>query len=119
MVRGRAPRHKIDQLEGSVESVEANISAGYSKYSGRYRARFFEHALASARESRGWYHRSRQWLGDVESEGRQMLMTQVIKMLTVTIPRERSGGSERRMRRPRRRDQPNDAAKDKPNDAAQ
>ena len=34
MVRGRAPRHKIDQLEGSVESVEANISAGYSKYSG-------------------------------------------------------------------------------------
>ena len=34
MVRGRAPRHKIDQLEGSVESVEANISEGYSKYSG-------------------------------------------------------------------------------------
>ena len=55
----------------------------------------------------------------MESEGRQMLMTQVIKMLTVTIPRERSGGSERRMRRPRRRDQPNDAAKDKHNDAAQ
>ena len=94
-----APWHKIDQLERSVESVESNIAEGYSKFSGKERAKYFETALASAREARGQYHRTNQWLGNEESEERRMLLTQVIKILTVTIPRERSGGSERRIRR--------------------
>jgi four helix bundle protein len=110
LVRGGAPGHKITQLESSVESVEANLSEGYSKYSGRDRARFFETALASAREARGWYRRTSQWLGVVETQERRMLLTQVIKMLTVAIPSERSGGSERRMRRPRRDGGDNDAS---------
>ena len=97
-----APHHKVTQLESSVESVEANISEGYSKFSGRDRARFFEMALSSAREARGWYRRSSQWLGTGEAEERRMLMTQVIKILTVAIPQERSGGSERRIRRARK-----------------
>ena len=96
-----APSHKATQLESSVESVEANISEGYSKFSGKDRARFFEMALASAREARGWYRRSSQWLGNEEAEERRLLLTQVIKILTVAIPRERSGGSERRIRRAR------------------
>ena len=101
-----APHHKVIQLESSVESVEANLSEGYSKFSGKDRARFFETALASARESRGWYRRSRYWLGTDEAAERQMLMTQVIKILTVAIPDERNGGAERRIRRARlRRDQ--------------
>ena len=98
-----APSHKVTQLESSVESVEANISEGYSKFSGKDRARFFEMALASAREARGWYRRSSQWLGTDQAEERRMLLTQVIKILTVAIPRERSGGSERRIRRARTR----------------
>ena len=40
-----APNHKVTQLESSVESVEANLSEGYSKFSGKDRARFFEMAL--------------------------------------------------------------------------
>ena len=98
-----APGHKVVQLESCVESVEANISEGYSKFSGRDRARFFETALASARESRGWYRRSRHWLGSEEAAERQMMMTQVIKILTVAIPRERNGSSELRIRRARKR----------------
>jgi four helix bundle protein len=97
--RRGAPWHKIDQLERSVESVESNISEGYSKFSGKERAKFFETALASAREARGQYRRTSEWLGSEESEERRMMLTQVIKILTVTIPRERNGGSERRIRR--------------------
>ena len=85
-------------LESSVESVEASVSEGF-EVSGKDRARFFEMALASAREARGWYRRSSQWLGNEEAEERRLLLTQVIKILTVAIPRERSGGSERRIRR--------------------
>ena len=97
-----APSHKVSQLESSVESVEANISEGYWKFSGKDRAKCFETALASAREARGWYRRSRQWLGSRGAEERQMLMTQVVKKLTVTIPRERNGASERRIKRARK-----------------
>ncbi|MGH9662400.1 MAG: four helix bundle protein [Bryobacteraceae bacterium] len=105
-----APSHKVTQLESSVESVEANISEGYSKFSGKDRARFFEMALASAREARGWYRRSSQWLGTEEADERRMLLTQVIKILTVAIPRERSGGSERRIRRARKPHRENPAS---------
>ena len=97
-----APSHKTNQLESSVESVEANLSEGYSKFSGKDRARFFEIALASAREARGWYRRSSPWLGSQEAAERQMMLTQVIKILTVAIPDERGGGSERRIRRARK-----------------
>ena len=99
LLQRRAPWHKVDQLERSIESVESNISEGYSKFSGKERAKYFETALASAREARGWYRRTSQWLGGGESEERRMLLTQIIKMLTVAIPRERNGASERRIRR--------------------
>ena len=99
LLNRRAPWHKVDQLERSVESVESNISEGYSKFSGKERARYFETALSSAREARGHYRRTSQWLGSVAAEERQMMMTQIIKMLTVAIPRERNGASERRIRR--------------------
>ena len=68
-------------------------------------------ALASAREARGWYRRTSQWLGTQEAEERRMMMTQVIKVLTVAIPQERNGGSERRIKRPRK-PRPNESASD-------
>ena len=42
-----APSHKVSQLESSVESVEANISEGYSKFSGKDRAKFFETVVSA------------------------------------------------------------------------
>jgi four helix bundle protein len=101
ILRRGAPGHKVVQLESCVESVEANIAEGYSKFSGKDRAKFFETALASARESRGWYRRSRHWLGEDEATERQMMMTQVIKILTVAIPRERNRECEGRILRAR------------------
>ena len=46
------------QLYRALGSIEANISEGYSRGSGRDRARFYEYALGSARESRGWTKRA-------------------------------------------------------------
>jgi four helix bundle protein len=54
-----------DQLYDSLGSVSANIAEGYSRGSGtgKDRARFYEYALGSARESRDWYFKSRHLLG--------------------------------------------------------
>ena len=55
LLRTGAPRRSIDQLERCVPSIKANISEGYSKFSGKDRARFYEMALCSAREAREWF----------------------------------------------------------------
>src|SRR3954462_8232592 len=44
-----------DQLYRSLGSISANIAEGYSRGTGKDRARFYEYALGSARESRDWY----------------------------------------------------------------
>jgi four helix bundle protein len=98
LLRTGAPRHTIDQLERSVSSIKANISEGYSKFSGKERARYYETALCSAREAREWYRDVGSWLGRSAAEERGMLLTRVIKILTVAIPEEREGASETRIR---------------------
>ena len=53
-----------DQLYRSLGSISANIAEGYSRGTGKDRARFYEYALGSARESRNWYFVGRQILGE-------------------------------------------------------
>jgi four helix bundle protein len=98
LLRTGAPRQSIDQLERSVSSIKATISEGYSKFSGKERARYYETALCSAREAREWYRDLGLWLGTSDAEERGMLLTRVIKILTVAIPEEREGASETRIR---------------------
>ena len=43
------------QLCRALGSISANISEGYSRGTGKARAQFYEYALGSSRESRGWY----------------------------------------------------------------
>ena len=108
LVRDGAPRTKITQLERCVPSIAANIAEGYSKFSGKERARYFEIALGSARESREWYRDARSWLGRERAEERGMLLTRIIKILTVAIPLEREGACERRIRQARQESGSND-----------
>jgi four helix bundle protein len=81
------------QLYRAVGSVEANISEGYSRGSGRDRARFYEYALGSARESRGWYYKGRHVLGDAVTEHRLRLFTQLVRLLLAMVPDQRTYGS--------------------------
>jgi four helix bundle protein len=51
-----------DQLSRALGSISANIAEGYSRGTGKDRARFYEYALGSARESRDWYYKGRHIL---------------------------------------------------------
>ena len=81
------------QLYRALGSKEANISEGYSRGSGRDRARFYEYALGSARESRGWYYKGRYVLGDSVTEHRLRLLTQMVRLLLAMVPDQRAYGS--------------------------
>src|SRR5206468_7807587 len=78
-----------DQLYRALGSIGANISEGYSRSSGKDRARFYEYALGSARESRGWYFNGRHVLGLEVAEHRMNLLTHIIRLLLTILPSER------------------------------
>ena len=84
-----------DQLYRAVGSISANLAEGYSRSTGKDRARFYEYALGSARESRDWYYKSRHVLGDEAANHRMDFMTQIIRLLTTMIPQQRAQGTIR------------------------
>ncbi len=75
-----------EQLFDALGSIGANISEGYSRGHFKDRARFYEYALGSARESRSWYFNARFLLGEVVAQHRIQLMTQIIKLLLTILP---------------------------------
>ena len=88
--RNPLTRALCDQLMRSSGSVAANIVEGYSRRSNREKAHFYEYALGSARESREWYLRARHVAGTNVMEHRIHLLTQIIRLLLVMIPRQRA-----------------------------
>lgn len=78
-----------DQLYRSLGSIGANIAEGYSYGTGPNRARLYEYALGSARESRHWYYKARYILGEKVTEHRLNLMTSMIRQLLSIIPEQR------------------------------
>ncbi len=85
-------RDLADQLYRAVCSVSANIAEGYSRSTGKDRARFFEYSLGSAREARDWYYKSRYILNDEVVKHRIDLLTQIVKILNVLTPQQRQKG---------------------------
>lgn len=55
------------QLYGALGSVCANLAEGHSRRSPSDRARLYEYALGSARESREWYLHAMPILGEEET----------------------------------------------------
>ncbi|MEF8815702.1 MAG: four helix bundle protein [Salinibacter sp.] len=80
-----------DQLYRAVGSISSNIAEGYSRGTGKDRARFYEYALGSARESRDWYYKSRFVIGEDVVAHRLDFMTQIIRLLLVMVPDQRGG----------------------------
>jgi four helix bundle protein len=78
-----------DQLIRAVGSISANIAEGYSRGSGKDQARFYEYALGSARESRGWYYQGRRLLGEKVVNHRLKLIEGIIRQLMTIIPSQR------------------------------
>jgi four helix bundle protein len=78
-----------DQLYRALGSISGNIEEGYSRGTGKDRARFYEYSLGSARESRGWYYKGRHILGEAVVQHRLQLVTEVIRLLTTMVPDQR------------------------------
>ena len=81
-----------DQLYRSLGSVSANLAEGYSRGTGKDRARFYEYSLGSARESRDWYYKGRHVLGETVMRHRLALVTQIIRLLLTMVPQQRTSG---------------------------
>jgi four helix bundle protein len=79
-----------DQLYRALGSISANIADGYSRSTGMDRARFYEYVLGSAREARDWYYKARHKFGEEIVKRRIELLSQIIRLLLVTIPKQRS-----------------------------
>ncbi|MBA2633292.1 MAG: four helix bundle protein [Chloroflexi bacterium] len=77
------------QLYAAVCSIEANISEGYSRSSGKVRARIFEYAMASVRESMSAYKSSSPILGDSTVKDRRDRLEEMSRLLLTIVPRER------------------------------
>jgi four helix bundle protein len=93
MVRDRRLISTADQLYRACGKVGACIAEGYSRGTGRDRARFYEYALGSIREARDWYYKSRHCLkADVFSH-RIEITSELIRLLltTISIDRRRTG----------------------------
>ncbi|MCS4102236.1 four helix bundle protein [Salinibacter ruber] len=80
-----------DQLYRAVGSIGSNVAEGYSRGTGQDRARFYEYALGSARESRDWYFKGRFVLGEDVAQHRLSFMTEIIHLLLTIIPQQRGG----------------------------
>lgn len=78
------------QLYAAVGSIAANLGEGYSRSSGRDRARIFEYALGSVRESLAWYRSAEPVLGVELTRARLDTLEEIRRLLLAVIPRERS-----------------------------
>jgi four helix bundle protein len=81
----------MSQQVGSADSICANIEEGYGRESSKEYAHFLIIARASARETRGRYHRLRHWLPAEIITARLALCDEVIAILTATIQTLRRG----------------------------
>jgi four helix bundle protein len=77
------------QLYAAVTSIAANLGEGYSRSSGRDRAKIFEYALGSTRESMMWYRSAIPLLGAPTVEQRLDKLEEIRRLLLAIIPRER------------------------------
>jgi len=90
LARDRRTLDLSGQLYEALGSVGANLAEGYSRGSGKDRARFYEYSLGSARESRDWYYKGRHILGDKVIEHRMQLLTEITQLLLAMIPDQRT-----------------------------
>ena len=89
LAQNEITRKIAGQLYAAMTSILANLGEGYSRSSGRDRARIFEYALGSVRESIMWYRSSERVLGRAVVDVRLDKLEQVRRLLLAIIPRER------------------------------
>lgn len=89
LMRDKRTISLADQLYRSVGSIGANLAEGYSRGTGRDRARFYEYSLGSVRESKDWYYKGRHILGDNVVDHRLSLPVDLTRLLLTMVPHQR------------------------------
>ena len=74
-------RNVADQLLRAVEGISSNLAEGYSRSTGPERARYYDYALATTRESRDWYFKAREALGTGVAEQRDGVLERIVQLV--------------------------------------
>ncbi len=90
--KNKITRDAADQIHRSLDSISANIAEGYSRSTGKDRARYFEYSLGEAREARDLYYKVRRALKQEVVLHRIKLLTQIVKILNAFVPAQRKRG---------------------------
>lgn len=85
----------VGQQVASADSIPANIEEGYGRRSRSEYGLFLSYARGSVRETRGRYMRMRRWLDPKTVQQRVHLCDEIIGILTSTIARLSSTGTQR------------------------
>ena len=93
LARDRRTAAIATQLLRAVGSIGANIAEGFSRASPRDRARHYEYALGSARESDHWLQLVHPLLGSATVNARRDVLTSIRRQLLVIIPQQRRSSS--------------------------
>jgi four helix bundle protein len=89
LLRDKRTMAIADQLYRAVGSISANLAEGYSRVSGKDRARFYQYSLGSTREARDWYFKARLVLGKEIFENRVNIITEILSLLVKMISQQR------------------------------
>ena len=85
-------REPAEQIASSLNSISANIAEGYSRSTGKDRARYFEYSLGEAREARDRYFKVRRFLKEEVVLHRIKILTHIVKILNAFVPVQRKHG---------------------------
>ena len=89
LIKDKRTLEIADHLYRSLGSISANLAEGYSRGTGKDRARFYEYSLGSARESRDWYFKGRHILSKEVFQHRNKFLSEIIRLLLTMVPQQR------------------------------
>lgn len=98
--RNRRTWHRADQLSRAADNISSNIIEGFSRGTGKDRARFYEYSLGSARECRDWYYKARSDMKEDVVDHRVKTASRIIRLLLTMVRNEQRRESRVKPRRP-------------------